>query len=356
VTLQTVADKVGVSRMTVSNAFSRPDQLSDELRKKILAAAEELGYWGPDPSGRALARGRTGAVGVMLTDDLRYAFTDQYAIDLMASICSELGPTGVALTLLTAVSPSESLPARDVPLDGAMVLACSDSSESIDWLRRRKLPIVFVDQDPLPEVTSVNIDETGGARAAAEHLVQLGHTRIAVITTHLLEPPGPMSAEALATATRTTRTRTMGWIDSLAEHGIVPTIVNAVRPNQETGATASEQLLDFTGDRPTGVLCFSDTIAVGVLRTARRLGIDVPGDLSVVGYDDMRFAATTTPPLTTVHQDVEGKGRAAAALLKQLIDNKAGGHDAEPQHVVLPTHLVVRESTGPAPGGAISSR
>jgi DNA-binding LacI/PurR family transcriptional regulator len=70
----------------------------------------------------------------------------------------------------------------------------------------------------------------------------------------------------------------------------------------------------------------------------------------------MRFAATTTPPLTTVHQDVEGKGRAAAALLKQLIDNKAGGHDAEPQHVVLPTHLVVRESTGPAPGGAISSR
>ena len=348
-TLQTVADKVGVSRMTVSNAFSRPDQLSDELRKKILAAAEELGYWGPDPSGRALARGRTGAVGVMLTDDLKYAFTDQYATDLMASICSELAPTGVALTLLTAVSPSESLPARDVPLDGAMVLACSDQSESIDWLRRRKLPIVFVDQEPLPDVTSINIDETGGARAGAEHLIELGHTRIAVVTTHLLEPAGPMAVEALDSATRTTRTRTMGWIDALAEHGIVPQVINAVRPNEQTGAAAAELLLSGD-DRPTGILCFSDTIANGVLRTARRLGVDVPGELSVVGYDDMRFAASTTPPLTTVNQDVEGKGRTAAALLKQLIDHKADGDgDLEPEHVLLPTHLVVRGSTGPAP-------
>jgi DNA-binding LacI/PurR family transcriptional regulator len=347
VTLQTVADKVGVSRMTVSNAFSRPDQLSDELRKKVLAAAEELGYWGPDPSGRALARGRTGAIGVMLTDSLEYAFTDQYATDMMAAVSAELAPTGLALTLLTAVSPSESLPARDVPLDGAMVLACSDSSESIDWLRRRKLPMVFVDQEPNPEVTSVNIDETGGARAAAEHVIELGHTRIAVVTTHLSQPPGPMPIEALEDATRTTRTRTMGWIDALAEHGIVPVVVNAVRPNEASGAALAEQLLDTDGERPTAILCFSDTIANGVLRAARRLGIDVPGELSVVGFDDMRFSATTTPPLTTVHQDVEGKGRTAVALLKQLIDNKAADEVLEPVHVVLPTHLVVRGSTGP---------
>ena len=346
-TLQTVADKVGVSRMTVSNAFSRPDQLSDELRKKILAAAGELGYWGPDPSARALARGRTGAVGVMLTDSLEYAFTDQYATDVMAAITSELAPTGLALTLLTAVSPSESLAARDLPLDGAMVLACSDSSESIDWLRRRRLPMVFVDQEPDTDVTSVNIDELGGARAAAEHVVQLGHTRIAVVTTHQAEPLGPMPVEALAHATQTTRTRTMGWIDVLAEHGISPIVMNAVRPNEESGAAIAEQLLDVDGDRVTAILCFSDTIASGVLRTARRLGIDVPGDLSVVGYDDMRFSATTTPPLTTVHQDVEGKGRTAVALLKQLIDNKAAGEELEPVHVVLPTHLVVRESTAP---------
>jgi DNA-binding LacI/PurR family transcriptional regulator len=349
VTLQTVADKVGVSRMTVSNAFSRPDQLSDELRKKILAAAEELGYWGPDPSGRALARGRTGAVGVMLTDSLEYAFTDQYAIDMMASIAAELAPTGLAMTLLTSVSPGEALAARDVPLDGAMVLACSDSSASIDWLRRRKLPMVFVDQEPIPDVTSVNIDETGGARAAAEHLVGLGHTRIAIVTAHLSRPRGLMPAEALADATRTTRTRTMGYIDALAEHGIEPILFNAVYPSPDTGAAVAQQLLDTDADRPTGVLCFSDTLAAGVLRTARRLGIDVPGELSVVGFDDMQFATTTTPPLTTVHQDVDGKGRTSVTLLRQLMENKAAGEENEPVHVVLPTHLVVRESTASAP-------
>ena len=160
-----------------------------------------------------------------------------------------------------------------------------------------------------------------------------------------MQDQGPL--EALAHATQTTRTRTMGWIDVLAEHGISPIVMNAVRPNEQSGAAVAEQLLDVDGDRVTAILCFSDTIASGVLRTARRLGIDVPGDLSVVGYDDMRFSATTTPPLTTVHQDVEGKGRTAVALLKQLIDNKAAGEELEPVHVVLPTHLVVRESTAP---------
>ena len=346
-TLQTVADKVGVSRMTVSNAFSRPDQLSDELRRKILAAAEELGYWGPDPSGRALARGRTGAVGVMLTDSLQHAFTDQFATVLMAAIAGEVAPTGLALTLLTAVNPGEALAARDVALDGAMVFSCSDSLVSVDWLRRRRLPIVFIDQEPQPDDTCINIDEVGGARAAAEHLLDLGHTRIAIVTAHHGEPMGPLAAEALQRATYTTRTRTMGWIDALVEHGIEPILVNAGRTNADAGAAAAESLLGGA-DRPTAVLCFADVIATGVLRTAQQLGIDVPGELSVVGFDDAPFAATSTPPLTTVRQDIAEKGRTAVELLTQLIDAKAAGEELAPTHILLPTRLVVRESTGPA--------
>jgi DNA-binding LacI/PurR family transcriptional regulator len=346
VTLQTVADKVGVSRMTVSNAFSRPDQLSDELRKKILAAAEELGYWGPDPSGRALARGRSGAVGVMLTDSLQHAFTDQFATVLMAAIAGELAPTGLALTLLTAVNPGEALAARDVALDGAMVFSCSDSLVSVDWLRRRRLPMVFIDQEPQPDDTCVNIDEAGGARAAVEHLVGLGHTRIAILTAHHGEPMGPLPIQELEHATYTTRTRTMAYVDALVEHGIEPIVVNAGRTNADAGAAASEPLL--TGaERPTALLCFADVIAAGVLRTARRLDLDVPGDLSIVGYDDAPFAATSTPPLTTVNQDIAGKGRTAVELLTQLIEAKASGDELVPTHVMLPTHLVVRESTAP---------
>jgi DNA-binding LacI/PurR family transcriptional regulator len=347
VTLQTVADKVGVSRMTVSNAFSRPDQLSDELRKKILAAAEELGYWGPDPSGRALARGRSGAVGVMLTDNLQHAFTDQFATVLMAAIADELAPTGLALTLLTAVNPGEALAARDVALDGAMVFSCSDSLVSVDWLRRRRLPIVFIDQEPQPEDTCVNIDEVGGARASAEHVLALGHTRIAVLTAHHGEPMGPLPIDTLKRATYTTRTRTMGFIDALVESGIEPIVVNAGRTNAEAGAAAAEVFLRGA-DRPTAVLCFADVIAAGVLRTARQVGIDAPGELSIVGFDDAPFAATTTPPLTTVHQDVAGKGRTAVELLKQLIEAKAAGEELAPTHVVLPTRLVVRDSTAPS--------
>ena len=114
VTLQTVADRVGVSRMTVSNAFSRPDQLSTALREKVLAAAAELGYVGPDPAARALARGTAGAIGVLMTDSLAYAFTDEVATGFLGAVADELAPTGLALTLLTSGVRDEHVPARDV--------------------------------------------------------------------------------------------------------------------------------------------------------------------------------------------------------------------------------------------------
>ena len=349
-TLQTVADRVGVSRMTVSNVFSRPDQLSDELRRRILAAADELGYAGPDPAGRALARGRTGIVGMMLTDSLEYAFTDPFATDLMAAITAELAPSGVALTMLVSRPQGDTIPARDVPLDGAMVFSCSEPSLSVDWLRRRKLPIVFIDQDPADDVTCINIDERGGASAAASHLFELGHRTFGIVTTYADEPLGPISIDRLHEGKYGTRERTLGYVDFLAEHGITPTIVNAGRSNQPAGVTAGEWLLDVpAADRPTALLCYSDTLAFGVLRTARRLAIDVPGELSVVGFDDIRLASTSTPPLTTVHQDIDAKGHAVAAALTELIEQKVRGEAIVPRRIVLPTHLVVRESSAPAP-------
>jgi DNA-binding LacI/PurR family transcriptional regulator len=347
VTLQTVADRVGVSRMTVSNAFSRPDQLSPELRRKILAAADELGYAGPDPAGRALARGRTGAVGVILTDSVEYAFTDQVATDLMAAITAELAPTGVALTLLTSATGDDWVPARDVPLDGAIVFSCTTDSDAVDWLRRRKLPMVFVDQDPDPTVPSINVDDRGGARAAAEHVLELGHRRVAVIGSSLPGPTGPSSIEAVSHAKRSMRERMLGWLDALTPAGVMPEVVNVAH---ETGAatTAAVTVLDRpAGERPTAVLCYSDLIALGVLQAAKQIGLSVPGDVSIVGYDDARFAATTEPPLTTVHQDTAAKGRAAAAALAAAV--RDGDDASSPIQTVLPTHLVIRGSTAPPP-------
>ena len=167
VTLQTIADRVGVSRMTVSNAFSRPDQLSAELRERILKAAEALGYVGPDPTARALVRGTAGAVGILLTDSLSFAFTDEVSTAFLAAIVDELAPTGLAFTLLTP-SPTDGTmnPARDVAMDGAIVYSCEVDSPARQWLLRRKLPLVFVDQDAVPGLPSVNVDDRGGAHAA----------------------------------------------------------------------------------------------------------------------------------------------------------------------------------------------
>ncbi len=334
VTLKTIADRVGVSRMTVSNAFSRPDQLSVELRLKILATAADLGYVGPDPAGRALAKGTAGAVGVLLTDQLQYAFVDEVATGFLAAVVTELGPTGLALTLLTSDGREDVIPARDVALDGALVYSCNPDSRDRDWLVRRKLPLVYVDQNPVPDIPSVNVDDRGGAGAAAQHLLDLGHRRIGIVMVDIGGHPQ--------------RERMRGWRDTLERAGVEPVVVMAPYNGDDEADAAAGELLD-RDEPPTGVLCFSDVLALGVIRIAGAQGRSVPHDLSVVGFDDNPLAHRSRPTITTVRQDIAGKGRAAAAALVGAIEQARTGIHAPPAHQLLPTELVIRESTGPAP-------
>lgn len=351
VTLQTVADKVGVSRMTVSNAFSRPDQLSAALRERILAAADELGYCGPDPAARALARGSAGAVGVLLTEALTYAFTDEVATGFLGAMTQELGSTGLALTLLPTGVTGEAVPGRDVALDGAVVYSCDPDAPALHWLIKRKLPLVYVDQAPVTGVPSVNIDDRPGARAAAEHLVSLGHRRIAVVTVSLTGPFLTSNQPDSAPDHHASRQRMLGWLDALGPAGITPTVVK-IEHNLDELARAAAMLLLQGEERPTGVLCFSDVIAHAVVRTAEDLGLDVPRDLSVVGFDDAGFAARMRPALTTVRQPVAEKGRLAAQLLLDVVAAEKQGAKRRARRVVLPTELVVRDTTArPRRGG-----
>ena len=349
VTLQTVADKVGVSRMTVSNAFSRPDQLSDSLRTRILAAADELGYVGPDPRARALARGRTGAVGIVLTETLEYAFTDEVAMELLGAIAAELAPTGMALTLLPSLTSDELVPVRDGPMDGATFYDCDPKSESVTWLHKRGLPVVYVDQVPAPGVTSVNVDDRAGARAAAQHLVGLGHRRFGAILSVVGAPPDTVEDPMTLALGHASRERVLGWTDAVEPAGGAVVYVASPRYEHDDFVRAARVLLDQP-ERPTAVLCFSDAIAAAVLQEAADRGLRVPQDLSVVGFDDNPLARRLRPALTTVRQDSREKGRAAAAALTAAV--AAGGStrdDAE--HLLLPAELVVRDSTGPVPVG-----
>jgi len=349
VTLQTIADRVGVSRMTVSNAFSRPDQLSARLRDQILAVADELGYVGPDPTARALASGTAGAVGLLLSDIVPYALTDEIAMQFISGIADELGASGLALTLLSAASRDGVVQARDVAIDGALVYSCDPDSSAVGWLMRRRLPLVFVDQAPAPGIPSVNVDDRLGAQAAARYLVDLGHRVVAIVTTGYGGDFGIITNPLDTILAHAERQRMLGWLEALGEAGIEPIVVRQPHADpQDNGYDGMQAILD-SGGRPTGILCFSDAIAGGVIRALRDAGLRVPGNVSVIGFDDNPIARRMQPALTTVRQDAQGKGRAAAAALINAIDHAGGRPARRGRHVLLPTELIIRDSTAPPP-------
>lgn len=344
VTLQTIADAVGVSRMTVSNAFSRPDQLSAELREKILATATELGYAGPDPAARGLARGTAGTVGIVLTDSLAWAFDDEVASRFVGAIATELAPTGKAITLLVSNHhDDEFIPARDVALDGALVYLCDDQSPAVEWLTKRRLPMVFVDDLPRPGYDSVNIDDREGARLASQHLIDLGHRHVGILTNARRGWVGPLDP-AQGVHGPTSRARLDGWREPLDAAGIDPVVIQVDLHRDETIANGIDMLLDHE-PRPTAILCFSDVLAARVVEHSEARGLRVPTDLSVVGFDGTQLAGWMQPRLTTVRQDVTEKGRAAAqALVKRM-----AGSTSRARHLRLPVELVLGESTAPPP-------
>jgi DNA-binding LacI/PurR family transcriptional regulator len=340
-TLATVADAVGVSRMTVSNAYNRPDQLSPELRERILAAARELGYSGPDPVARTLSRGETGSIGFVVDYPLTLAFTDPATILMLRGIAAALEERGYGLSLVPRIAGRDASLVQSALVDGFIVFCTRMEDPRIDAVRERRLPYVLIDYAPAPDRLVVGIDDRGGARAAAGHLVDLGHRDFGIVM------PYPDTATTAADADRLVRrhvgaSRLAGWREALVDAGVdwsaVP-LAPSEDGTREAGRRAAGRLLDRV-DRPTAIIALSDLLAFGVLDAAAERGIAVPDQLSVVGFDDVPEAALVTPALTTVNQPHTRKGSEAVRLLLER-----GG---EPT-VELPIELVVRASTGPVP-------
>jgi DNA-binding LacI/PurR family transcriptional regulator len=341
VTLQTVADAVGVSRMTVSNAFSRPDQLSPQLRRRILQTAEELGYAGPDATARSLRRGRAGAMGLLFTEALGYAFADPYAVAFLRGLAEAGEHAGLGL-LLVPLPPGRPV---EAVVDGFCVFSLPEGHPAVEVAVRRRLPLVLVDEPFDPRHPFVGIDDRAAARRLAEHLLALGHRRFGVVVDRVSHDGegGPVSAERLAAATyRLARERVGGYRDALQAAGVrweEVAVLEAPPNNRASGRRAGHQLL-AAEPPPTAVLAISDVLALGVVDAATERGVDVPGRLSVAGFDDIPEAASSG--LTTIRQPAEEKGRAAARL---LLTPPAG--PVEP--LLLPTELIVRTSTAAAP-------
>ena len=353
VTLLAVAQDLGVSRATVSNAYNRPDQLSPALRERILARAAELGFSGPDPMARGLRRGRVGAVGVLVDEGLSYAFSDPTAVLLLDGLARALQADGLGLLLHAGSGDagSDLEHVRGAAVDAWVVQSLPDGHPAVAAVAERGRPVVVVDQPLLPGVPVVGIQDAEGAATAVRHLTSLGHRRLAVLAM-------PMSADRVAgpadrarqrgATYHVVRERLAGAAAAVAEAGLdwadVPVVECASNDPESARAAVTALLAGPTP--PTAVFALSDQLARGALRAARSAGVPVPGALSVVGFDDSPAAAGMTPPLTTVAQPLRDRGEAVGALVRALL----AGHpvDAPPPAEV---HLVVRSSTGPAPDG-----
>ena len=339
-TLATIAAELGVSRMTVSNAFNRPDQLSPELRERVLAKAHELGYGGPDPGARALSRGRTGSIGVIIDAPLTLAFTDPAAVQMLHGVASVCEQEELGITLVPRISGRDAELVRTALVDGFVVYCMADDDPRMDAILERRLPFAMIDYEPGRADLAVNIEDRLGARRTAQHLIDLGHRRFGVVLGW--ENTFNTADEALnAMQYHVDRERLRGWRDAIEAAGVpFDTVALASAPgfDQETGRLAGGKLLD-RADRPTAIVCESDQMALGVLQAAHERGVAVPRQLSVAGFDDTPEAARAG--LTTVRQPHQEKGAAALRLLLDTATPKAS--------VLLPAELVPRSSTAPAP-------
>jgi DNA-binding LacI/PurR family transcriptional regulator len=341
VTLREVAAAAGVSVGTASNAFSRPDLVSAQARERVHAAARKLNYGGPNPAARRLRTGEAGALGLIFTEDLEYAFGDDAALQFLAGVADALRDRGAGLLMVPLSSKQEEATrlVREALVAAFVVYSCANGDPRVAAAVQRRLPVVIVDQpQDTPRVPFVGIDDRAAARSAAEHVRALGHERVAIVSFATTSPDIGDRVFPLTTERRA------GYHDGLGD--IEPELV-VCRPNShEAAEEAGRALLHRDpADRPTALLCMSDAIALGCRRVAAALDIDVPRQLSIVGFDDSPVALLSDPPLTTVAQPMAEKGRVATERSLAA----AAGRKRLPRRTIMPTELVVRGTTAAPP-------
>lgn len=343
--LKDVAAAAGVSQGTASNVFNRPEIVREEVRERVREAARALGYAGPSPQGRLLRTGKVNAIGIAAAEPLDYFFADPWARRLLGEVASACDARGAGLALVSVDGGGPLAWSIESALVDGFLLRCAGRELLVEIAQKRGLPFVALSLDSSePDVPAVDIDDFGGAREAARHLLELGHRRFAILSIGLGDGSGQASPDQVrATRFVNVRERARGFWAGLAEAGIseaeVPVLVG-----RDDGALLGDALAPlFASDAPapTALLAMSDRVALAALDWLAVQGLRVPQDVSVVGFDGVPEAATATPPLTTVEQPYRMIAeRAVAAILDDVVPE---GRE------VLPLSLVVRASTGPAP-------
>jgi alanine racemase len=336
-----VARAAGVSKTAVSFAFNNPQRLSAETASRIRSVADGLGYR-PHPVARLLTQQRTLTIGVLTPQALAVIFSNPFFALFLEGVAEAAEERGYALHFISPLHGSLAQAVARATVDGVVAIGLSGDHPEVEQIRSNGLPMVLVDSDDLAGLSSVVVDDERGAQAAAAHLLALGHRDILVMAVE-----GPITATGDEPRTGVTERRMRGYRAAFDAAGaaFAADALVAARASIDGGAAAFHGA--WTGGRrPTAVLAMSDAIAIGAMRAVGELGLRVPDDVSVVGYDDIDLAALVAPPLTTVHQPIRRKGVDAVRLLLAEVEADPPG---EPKHLRLETRLVVRASTGRRP-------
>jgi DNA-binding LacI/PurR family transcriptional regulator len=331
--MKDVAQLVGVSIQTVSCVVNGKGSISEETRRRVLQAIEQLNYR-RDPIARSMRTGQTCMIALFVLD------ITNPVLSIIASDVEAAAYDANYNVILYNVSMDarreraylDSL--NDRLVDGLIMVNALDREHTFALLADSHIPTVLIDSVATPTLPSVSLDNFQGAYLATKHLIELGHRRIA----HICGTPN----------IEISRQRAGGYEKALAEYSlsycqIIPP--HDDRWDYQAGYFAMRHLLDLETP-PTAVFTASDEMAIGAYRALAEAGLRVPQDMSIVGFDDINAAAFTTPPLTTIRQPFKQIATQAFTLLMQFMSE----HQPETLQVILPAELIVRESTGAAPG------
>jgi len=337
--LKDVAEILNVSTATVSNAFNRPSQLSRDLREHILLRCQEIGYPGPNAAARSLRTGKTGIIGVMLSNYLSYSFSDPVAHQFLQGLSEVFEERQYNLLVMPSRDHVEMASGYESFVDGFIVYG-PPQPQKLNQLLRQHKSIITVDFEVDSHV-SVNVDNYRGARLCAEHALNGVNEGdgVAILGLRINDrnrvcraDDGGLFDEATITIQRlrgfqaAARQRRISISQKMIWH--IPDNTHKL-----SYQAAKEALSNTT--RPKVLLCMSDRIALAALQAARHLNLRVPEDIRITGFDDIPESHTQHPTLTTVHQQSKDKGRIAAEIFLGMREEKS---------VVLPTELVIRES------------
>ena len=337
-TLKDMATRLGVSTATVSNAFNRPDQLSRDLRERILRECHASGYFGPNAAARSLRTGKTGIIGVFLSNYLAYSFRDPVAQQFLQGLAEVFEESDYSMLVVPSRDHVKQSHGYESFVDGFIVYG-PPQQPSLQRLVDMHKSIVTVDFE-VDGYPAVNIDDYEGARNCARHAVAAADGPVVILGLRLLEANRIcriQENELFDQESIITIQRLRGFLDGAGEAGIeisLQQVFHVPDNTHELGYEAAKQALART-PRPRLLLCMSDRIALAAMQAARHLDLRVPEDLMVTGFDDIPEASTHHPTLTTVHQQSIDKGRIAAEIYQGRRPEK---------NVLVPTELVVRES------------